>query len=153
MSQSNDLIDESNIPMQERDLEMEDFAKQFKSVYENQFRDYLKNLNKNEPLSATSLPTKKYNKDTYEVDSMNSTTLVFYFDGLELDENGNINGVLATAFDKTEECHFTPYLCKEYGPYFKTNLLCCLYNVGRGKDSEAANFFLDLPIDLYNLID
>ncbi|CAF0991320.1 unnamed protein product [Brachionus calyciflorus] len=150
---SSQVLDESCIPEKERDHEVEDFAKQFKKIYENDFRIYLKNLKPNEPLNATSLPQKKYNKETYDEDSGESVTLVFYFEKLDLDENGNINLVETSSFDKTEKCFFSPFLCKDYGPYFKTNLLCSFYNVGRSKNQEAQNFFLDLPIDLYNLIE
>ena len=137
----------------ERDPEIEEFSEKFRQIYENQFRSYLKTLARNETIYATSMPAKKYCKETYDDDAMNSTTLLFYFDGLELDEHGNINAVKATTFDKTETCHFHPYLCRQYGPYYKTMLLCCLYNVGRKSDSMAENFFLDLPVDLYNQID
>jgi hypothetical protein len=137
----------------ERDPEIEEFNKKFKNIYENKFRTFLKSLSKNETIYATTLPTKKYCKETFDEDSMNSTTLVFYFDKLDLDENGNINAVVVKTFDKTETCHFHPFLCNHYGPYYKTTLLCTLYNVGRGKESSAQSFFLDLPVGLYNEID
>ena len=151
MSDMNEVLSQ----IDERDPEVEEFAAKFKAIYENQFVTYLKNLNKSEPLNATSLPTKKYDKNTYEQDSMNSTTLTFYFSHVENDENGNIVAIVATSFDKSENCHFTPQLCKDYGPYFNTTMFCTFYNVGRKKaeESEAEDFFLDLPIDLYNLID
>lgn len=148
-----EMIEDLEIAEDERDLEVEDFARQFKNIYENNFINFLKNLQPNTALNATSLPTKKYNKNTYEDDSNESTTLVFYLDNLELDEKGNINIVVATSFDRTEKCYFTPFLCKDYGPYYRTNLLCSYYNIGRSKDKEAINFFLDLTIDLYNLIE
>lgn len=138
---------------EDRDEEMEDFARQFKSIYEKKFVEHLKSLKQGEPLNATSLPEKKYNKDTYEEDSANSTTILFYFEKLDVDEKGNVNAVLTKSFDKTEICHFQPFLCKEYGPYYDTNLYCCMYNTGRAGSDKALNFFLDLPIDLYNLIE
>ena len=144
-------IEEESI--EERDPEIEEFSEKFRNVYENQFKNFLKSMSKSETIYATSLPTKKYCKDTFDDDSMNSTTLLFYFDGLELDENGNINAVMAHTFDKTETCYFSPYFCKKYGPYYRTTLFCCLYNVGRKEDSMPENFFLDLPVDLYNQID
>lgn len=150
---SYELNEDSVIDENQRDLDVEDFAQQFKKIYENNFVCYLKKLKPGTALNATSLPTKKYNKDTYEDDSGDSTTLVFYFENLELDEKGNINIIKASSFDKTEKCFFTPFLCKDYGPYFKSNLFCSYYNIGRSKDKEAMNFFLDLPIDLYNLIE
>ncbi len=61
-----------------RDLEMEEYAKCFRSIYENQFNEYLKTLKKNDPISVTSLPTKEYCKETYEIDSMNATTAPSY---------------------------------------------------------------------------
>ncbi|RNA37025.1 hypothetical protein BpHYR1_033610 [Brachionus plicatilis] len=148
-----EMAEDLLIAENERDAEVEDFAKNFKKIYENDFIDYLKKLEPNTLLNATSLPIKKYNKDTYEEDTADSTTLVFYFEKLELDEKGNINILVATSFDKTEKCYFTPFLCNDYGPYYKANLLCSYYNIGRSKDKEALNFFLDLPIDLYNLIE
>lgn len=138
---------------EERDEEMEDFARQFKSIYESKFIEYLKNLKRLEPLNATSLPETKYNKETYDQDTANSTTILFYFDKLETDEKGNVNAIVTKSFDKTEVCHFQPYLCNDYGPYFNTNLYCCLYNTGRAGSEKAQNFFLELPIDLYNLIE
>lgn len=87
------------------------------------------------------------------MDSMNSTSLIFYFDHLESDESGNINAIVATSFDKSQSCHFQPFICKDYGPYYRTTLYTSYYNIGRGKNPEAEHFFLDLPIDLYNLID
>lgn len=159
----NDSIVEKNKPQpkqspineEDRDEEVEDFAKQFKTIYETKFLEYLRGLKKNDPLNATSLPVKKYNKLTYEVDSMNSTTLVFYFEKLELDEKTGdaVNAVVARSFDKSELCHFQPFVCQEYGPYFNTNLYTCMYNIGRSKEMGAQIFFLDLPIDLYNLIE
>lgn len=137
---------------EDRDEEMEDFARQFKSIYETKFVEHLKGLKRQEPLNATSLPEKKYNKHTYEEDSANSTTILFYFEKLETDEKGNVNAVVAKSFDKTEVCHFQPHLINDYGPYYNTNLFCCLYNTGRSSD-KAREFFLDLPIDLYNLIE
>lgn len=139
--------------IEDRDPEIEDFAEKFRKVYEKQFREYLEKLKKNDSIYATSLPTKKYNKETFDEDSMNSINLLFYFDSLDMDENGNINAVVTTTFDRSESCHFQPYLCKEYGPYYKTTLFTCLYNTGRKNNPEALNFFLDLPIDLYNLIE
>lgn len=150
---NNEIVEDLEMAENERDPELEDFARQFKNIYEHNFIDYLKKLQPNSPLNATSLPTKKYNKDTYEDDSNESTTLVFYLDNLELDEKGNINIVVATSFDKTEKCYFTPFVCQDYGPYYRSNLLCSYYNIGRSKDKEGINFFLDLPIDLYNLIE
>ena len=137
----------------EQDIELEEFSQKFKNVYENKFRSFLKTLSKNETLYATTLSTKKYCKETYDEDSMNSTTLVFYFEKLDVDENGNINAVIVKTFDKTETCHFHPFLCNHYGPYYKTTLFCTLYNVGRTTDSLAQSFFLDLPVDLYNEIE
>lgn len=141
------------VNQEDRDEEMEDFARQFKSIYESKFADYLRSLKPSEPLNATSMPETQYNKDTYEQDSANSTTILFYFEKLETDEKGNINAVVTKSFDKTEICHFQPLLCKDYGPYFKTNLYCCLYNTGRSGSDTAKNYFLDLPINLYNLIE
>lgn len=145
----------TTIPMnpEDRDEEMEDFARQFKTIYETKFVEYLKSLKQNDTLNGTSLPDKKYNKDTYEDDSANSTTIVFYFDKLETDESGNINAVVTKSFDKSDVCHFQPHLFKNYGPYFNTQLFCCFYNTGRTKDTTSHEFFLDLPIELYNLIE
>lgn len=138
---------------EERDEEMEDFARQFKTIYETKFVAYLKGLKPNDTLNGTSLPDKKYNKRTYEDDSANSTTIVFYFDKLETDEAGNINAVVTKSFDKSDVCYFQPHLFKNYGPYFNTQLFCCFYNTGRTKDTTSHEFFLDLPIQLYNLIE
>lgn len=147
-----DKLDDADLvanlpPEDERDADMEDFARQFKKIYETKFVDYLKTLKRSEPLNATSLSEKNCD------DEDNSTTLVFYFEKIDTDENGNVNAVVAKSFDKTEICHFQPYLCNKYGPYWKTNLYCCLYNTGRTASQAAQNFFLDLPIDLYNLIE
>lgn len=141
------------IDVDERDEEIEEFAKKFRQIYEREFREHLRSLKKGDMINATSLPTKKYNKDTFDDDSAESTTLVFYFESLDADENNNINCVSAKSFDKSELCHFQPHLCKDYGPYFRTTLYCCMYNQGRKKSSTAEYFFLDLPVKLYNLID
>ena len=78
--------------------------------------------------------------------------ILFYFEKLELDDKGNVNAVVTKSFDKTEMCHFQPHLFKTYGPYFNTNLFCAMYNSGRTSE-QTKEFFLDLPIDLYNLIE
>ena len=137
---------------QDRDLEMEEYAAKFKSIYETQFREYLRKHKVHEPLSVTSLPMNKYNKDTIDQDLMNSTTLTFYFEALECDEEGNINAVVASSFDRTQNYYFMPFLCENYGPFYMTTLYASLYNVGR-KDSQESMFFLDLPVALYNLLD
>ena len=142
-----DKVDE-----QDRDLEMEEYAAKFKSIYENQFREYLRKHEAQEPISVTSLPMKKYNKDTFDEDMMNSTTLTFYFEALECDEEGNINAVVASSFDRSQNYYFMPFLCENYGPFYMTTLYASLYNVGR-KDSQENMFFLDLPVALYNLLD
>ena len=136
----------------DRDPELEEFSQKFKNVYDNDFKNYLKKLKRNEIIYATSLPTKKYCKDTYDNDSLNSTTLMFYFERLDLDENENINAVVVRTFDNSELCHFTPNLINEYGIYYKAMLFTCIYNIGR-TNSSSQNFFLDLPIYLYNKID
>jgi len=147
-------LDLNTIDEKDRDPEVENFAQSFKLVYENQFRDYLKQMIKKQSISATSLPTVKYCKENYEAYSMNSTTLLFYFDHLEQDECGNINSVVATTFDQSESCHFIPEICNQYGPYVNTTLFTCLYNVGRtSSNNNPDKFFLDLPIELYNLIE
>ncbi len=136
-----------------RDLELEEYAKSFKSIYENQFREiYLKNLKKNDPIQVTSMPTKEYCKETFENDSMNATTLTFYFDSIELDDAGSLTAVIASSFDRRYTYFFEPFLCESYGPLFATNLLTCLYDVGRVNSREQM-FFLDLPVELYNLLE
>ena len=89
--------------IEDRDPEIEEFAEKFRKVYEKQFREYLEKLKKNDSIYATSLPTKKYNKETFDEDSMNSINLLFYFDSLDMDENGNINAVVTTTFDRSEK--------------------------------------------------
>jgi hypothetical protein len=151
----------------ERDADLEDFADKFKEIYEKNFIQlYLKSLSKDSPLNASTLPTKKYNKLTYEEEQDNeSTTILFYFDSLECDETtGSINFVIVNTFDKTQKCYFYPHLCQNYGPYYKTQLYCTHYITGRTKkrnnkknldeqNDDSELFFLDLPIELYNLID
>ena len=137
----------------ERDMEMEDYNKKLKNIYENDFLAYLKTLNKGDSLCATSLPTKPYCKDTFEDDMMNSTSLVFYFDSIDIDQNGNINAVVAYSFDKSIRYYFTPFLCDSYGPFYKITLLTCMYNVGRSNNEITQHFFLDLPVHLYNILD
>jgi hypothetical protein len=141
------------IEEKDRDPEIEEFAQKFKEIYDKDFKNYLKKLDRNEIIYATTLPNKKYCKETYEVDSLNSTTLMFYFERLDLDENQNINTVIVRTFDHSELCHFIPTLFNEYGLYYKTFLFTCLYNIGRKTHSLAENFFLDLPIHLYNKIE
>jgi hypothetical protein len=143
------------LPDELRDFEMEEYAARFKQVYENDFHEYLKNLKKGEPLNGTALPTAKYNKETFEADSMNSLTLTFYFDSVELDEAGRLSSVLADSFDRAERCHFQVYNCKKYGPYYDTTLFACLCSVGRAnsKADQATRFFLDLPVHLYYKLD
>lgn len=136
----------------DRDLEMEEYAKQFKSIYENQFKDYLRQLKKNDALSVTSLPTGEYSKETFEMDMMNSTTLSFQFDSLELDDNGQISAVIMTSYDRMHTYYFDPFVCDKYGPFFTTTLYTCMYNVGRS-NSVDQQFFLDLPLELYNLLE
>ena len=148
--------DEEEIPSDEqKDPEMEEFAKNFKKIYETEFHQHLKGLEKNDLLMATSLPTKPYCKDTYEMDAMNATTLNFYFESLECDEEGNINSIVTSTFDRSQKCHFHPHLYKRYGPYQNTTLFTTLYNVGRkgAAEGQAEEFFIDLPVELYNLID
>ena len=155
-SQEEILVDELDLAtITDRDEEMEEYASRFKQIYENEFKNYLKSeIKKNDQLTATSLPTTPYNKDTYEMDSMNSTNIVFYFDSLELDEQtGAINSIVTHTFDKSQKCHFHPHAYKKYGPYFNTTLFTCLYNVGRKSDSVAQEFFLDLPLNLYYLLE
>lgn len=135
-----------------RDLEMEDYAKSFRSVYENQFKEHLRTLQKNDPISVTSLPTKVYCKETYEVDSMNTTTLTFNFDSLELDNSGKVIAVVASSFDRVHTYFFDSFLCDTYGPFYGTTLYTTMYNVGRSNSQEQM-FFLDLPLSLYNLIE
>ncbi len=136
----------------DRDLEMEEYAKQFKSIYENQFKSYLRRLKKNDILSVTSLPTNEYCKETFESDLMNSTTLSFQFDSLELDDNGQISSVIMTSYDRLHTYYFDPVVCGKYGPFFTTTLYTCMYNVGK-KNSVEQPFFLDLPLELYNLLE
>ena len=147
--------DEEEVPSEEqKDPEMEEFAKNFKKVYETEFRQYLKGLKKNDLLMATSLPTKPYCKDTYETDAMNATTLNFYFESLECDEAGNINSVVTSTFDHSQKWHFHPHLYKRYGPYQHTTLFTALYSVGRkAAETVTEEFFIDLPVELYNQID
>lgn len=136
----------------DRDLEMEEYAKQFKAIYENQFKDYLRQLKKNDSLSVTSLPTSEYCKETFEMDMMNSTTLSFQFDSLELDDNGHISSVIMTSYDRMHTYYFDPVVCDKYGPFFTTTLYTCMYNVGRS-NSVDQQFFLDLPLELYDLLE
>jgi len=131
-----DTCENEQVTEEDRDEDVEDFSKRFKHVYESQFREYLKQLKKGENLNATSFPTKKYNKLTYEEDSANSTTLVFFFEALDCDENGNINAVIAKSFDKAEICYFVPHLCKQYGPYYQTKLYC---SIGKDKGLQPKN--------------
>jgi hypothetical protein len=152
-SVSIESTDLKNVQLIDRDIELEEFAQKFKEIYDNDYRNYLKNLDKNEILYATALPTKKYCKETYDQDSMNSTTLMFYFERLDLDENENINTVVVRTFDRSELCYFTPTVYNEYGLYYKTMLFTCFYNTGRINNSSSQNFFLDLPVYLYNKID
>ncbi len=136
-----------------RDPELEEYATSFKSIYENQFREiYLKNLKKNDPIQVTSMPTKEYCKETFENDIMNATTLTFYFDSLELDDLGNLTAVIASSYDRKHTYFFESFICSTYGPFFSTNLLTCMYDVGRTNSKEQM-FFLDLPVDLYNLLE
>jgi hypothetical protein len=138
----------------QRDFEMEAFSEQFKKIYENEFKTYLKGLTKGQTIYATSLPKKPFNKETFEQDENDSTTLVFYFDSLEIDDDGHINCVDMLSFDKSEKCRFYPFLYKRYGQYYNITLFTTLYNVGRETTaSRAEEFFLDLPVDLYNMID
>lgn len=136
----------------DRDFEMEEYAKNFKTIYENQFKDSLSKLNKNDLLSVTSLPTKPYCKETFENDLMNSITLSFFFDSLELDDNGKLSAVITCSHDRLHTYYFEPYLCDKYGPFYSTTLFTCMYNVGRTNSVEQM-FFLDLPLDLYNLLE
>ena len=138
--------------IEDRDPEIEEYCKSFKQIYQNQLIDHLKSLSKNDSITITSLPTKKYNKDTFDEDLMNSTTLNFYFDKLELEENNSIKSVIATSFDRQTKYDFTPYLCNDYGPYYKITLFACYYNVGR-KSSKDELFFIDLPSSLYTLLE
>jgi len=143
----------NEIPQEDRDQEMEEFAAKFKHIYETKFRDYLRELkDQSISLSATGLPASKYNKETFEEDSNNSTTLMFHFDKIEMDKDLNINVVHMLSADRTEKCQFTPFKCKNYGPYYDTTLFTSLYLVGRLK-MTTEHFFLDLPVDLYNLIE
>lgn len=138
--------------IEDRDPEIEEYCKMFRKIYRNQFNDYLKSLAKNESISVTSLPTKKYCKETFDEDLMNSTTLNFYFEKLEFEENGSIKSVIAKSFDKKTKYDFTPYVCDNYGPYYKTTLWACCYDVGR-KESKEEMFFIDLPSHLYTLLE
>lgn len=136
-----------------RDPELEEYAIEFKSLYENQFKNvYVKELKKNAPISVTSMPTKEYCKETFENDLMNATTLTFYFDSLELDESGRISAVVTSSYDRAHTYFFEPFLCESYGPYFNTTLFTCMYDVGR-KNSVEQMFFLDLPVELYSLLE
>ena len=161
LNTTNESLNQSDIaPVKEldiesilnRDLEMEEYAKCFRSVYENQFRQYLKTLQKNDLISVTSMPTKAYCKETYEIDSMNTTTLSFNFDSLELDDSSNVVAVVASSFDRVHTYFFDSFLCDTYGPFFGTKLYISMYNVGRSSSQEQM-FFLDLPLSLYNLIE
>ena len=155
--------------LKQQDPELDDFNSKFKVVYEDQFLKWLKTLNKNDQINATSLPTKIYDKDTYEDDS---TTLVFYFDSIEYDDSCqdvdklHVNAVNAFSFDKSICIKFTPILVEHYGPYFGTHIFASAYSTGRQSNNtqmkednnnyeevQTEYFFLDLPIHLYHQID
>lgn len=147
-----DEIDDGFDEIEDRDPEIEEYCENFREIYKNQFTEHLKTLVINQSISVTSLPTKKYNKETFDEDLMNSTTLNFNFEGLECEEDGSIKTVIATSFDKVTKYDFNPYLCNDYGPYYKTTLYACYYNVGR-KASKEELFFIDLPSHLYTLLE
>ena len=146
---------EDEIADADRDPEIEEFAKRFKAVYEHEFVEYLQSekVHKNDTICATSLPTGKYCKETFEQESMNSLTLNFHFDKVDVDENGNIQAIVAETFDRSETCHFQPTLCKNYGPYHKTLLFTCVCTISRKSIQGPVVLFLDLPLELYNLIE
>jgi hypothetical protein len=152
INNSTQSLDDGFDEIEDRDPEIEDYCLNFRKIYQNQFVAHLKSLTKNDVISVTSLPTKKYCKETFDQDLMDSTTLNFNFEEIECDENGNINRVIATSFDRVSKYDFCPFLCNDYGPYFKTNLLACCYNVGR-KNSKEEMFFIDLPLNLYILLE
>ena len=152
INNENESADDGFDEIEDRDPEIEEYAKNFRQIYSNEFAEYLKTLVHNDSLSVTSIPTKKYNKETFDEDLMNSTTLSFNFEGLECDPDGKIKSLIATSFDRTTKYDFNPFLCTDYGPYYRTTLYACYYNVGR-KSSKEEMFFIDLPLHLYTLLE
>jgi hypothetical protein len=152
INNENESADDGFDEIEDRDPEIEEYAKNFRNIYSNELVEYLKTLVRNDSLSVTSIPTKKYCKETFDEDLMNSTTLNFNFEGLECDPDGKIKSVIATSFDRSTKYDFSPFLCSDYGPYFRTTLYACYYNVGR-KSSKEEMFFIDLPLHLYNLLE
>jgi len=156
------LADDDTDKIDERDEELEEYARGFKAIYENQFVEYLKNLPINASINVTSLPVKTYCKATFDQDSVNdSTTLVFYFDSVELEDDGrHIRHVHAYSFDRAQRCTFTPCLYRKYGPLYGTQLFCGVFNFERQRNAITATaatlkseyYFLDLPVSLYRLV-
>jgi len=156
------LAEDDTSKVGERDEELEEYAQRFKVTYENQFVDYLKTLTRNSSVNVTSLPIKTYSKATFDQDCMNdSTTLVFYFDSVELNDDGaSLKHVNAYSFDRAQKCTFKPYLYRKYGMFHGTTLLCGVFNFERQRRASATAvetnseyYFLDLPVFLYKQID
>jgi hypothetical protein len=137
----------------ERDIEVIEFSKKFKDIYENKFEAYLKELKEDTPLYATIVPINPKNEP--EQNNNSEATVLFHFKNIEYSEldKGLAEFVVVKSFDHSEEYKFFKKICTQYGPYQSTCLWCVMYNIGRSTDTENMEYFLDLPSYFYKLLD
>lgn len=142
-------------PLYEHDNEVVEFAAKFKKVYEHLFENYLKNIKPNTAIYATLVPKNPKEEDQWATKNANTTSLLFYFDSLQYNEENNkiIDFVNAKTFDLSEMYKFHRKICTKYGPYQNTYLWCTHYNTGRSTDTGENEYYLDLPAQLYRLLD
>ncbi len=144
-------------PLYEHDPEVVEFSVKFKKVYEHLFENYLRNLKPGSATYASLVPKNPKEDDQWNDTNNNNsqTSILFYFDSLQLSEENSkvIDFINVRTFDHSEIYKFHRKICTSHGPYQNALLWCSNYNTGRNTDTGDNEYFLDLPANLYRLLD